>query len=89
MVTGVGKGLSGYYYFSFPLSSFYLLALLLLSSPSPLFLSSSQLIDCHDRLVTKPLAGVIDMGVKTTQGVINTPGTIGRAAKMSFADGIH
>jgi hypothetical protein len=31
-------------------------------------------------LVTKPLAGVIDMGVKTTQGVINTPGTISRAA---------
>jgi len=30
-------------------------------------------------LVTKPLAGVIDMGVKTTQGVINTPGTIVKA----------
>jgi hypothetical protein len=35
-------------------------------------------------LVTKPLAGVIDMGVKTTQGVINTPGTLGRAASRAF-----
>eukprot|EP00026_Physarum_polycephalum_P003030 Phypoly_transcript_03039.p1 GENE.Phypoly_transcript_03039~~Phypoly_transcript_03039.p1 ORF type:complete len:360 (+),score=52.81 Phypoly_transcript_03039:1399-2478(+) len=35
-------------------------------------------------LVTKPLAGVIDMGVKTTQGVINTPGTISRAASRGL-----
>lgn len=39
-------------------------------------------------LVTKPLAGVFDMGVKTTQGVINTPGTLARTAnKMGlFSD---
>lgn len=37
-------------------------------------------------LVTKPLAGVIDMGVKTTQGVINTPGTLGRATKFSLGE---
>lgn len=35
-------------------------------------------------LVTKPLAGVIDMGVKTTQGAINTPGTLARATKFSL-----
>jgi len=35
-------------------------------------------------LVTKPLAGVIDMGVKTTQGALNTPGTISRAASRGL-----
>ncbi len=68
MVTGVGKGITGYLLFSFFISPYH----------HPYM--------HHYRLVTKPLAGVFDMGVKTTQGVINTPGTLARnASKLTIS----